>query len=114
MDEFRSTILSEQIDVACVSETWFKTNTPEENIQVEGFVLYSRPCPDRLHGGVALHVYVRDLLHPQPMDVNIPDNLEIVWVHIRPNFLPRKISRLYYAANVYVLTTRGSSCRNFD
>lgn len=95
MDEFRTVVHDQKVDIAVISESWFKPNMPEEHVQIDGFSLFSRPRIGRLHG-VAL--YARDSFHPQAMDIITPDHLETVWVHLRPSFLPRTISGLYCAA----------------
>ena len=96
MDEFRTVVYDQKVDVAFISEFWFKPGMSDDHVQIYGFSLFSRPRVARPHGGVA--IYARESLHPQAMDINIPEHLEIVWVRMRPNFLPRMISGLYCAA----------------
>ena len=95
-DEFRSFLHNHNIQIACVSETWFKHDTPNEQVSVEGFSLFSKERSNRPGGGVAL--YVNDSLQAVGYETFIPQQLEVVWVKLRPPLLPRSITCLYYCA----------------
>ena len=92
MGEFRSVVLANKYDLAVITESWFKPDRPTEYFDIDGYTLFSRPRADRIGGGIAL--YAKQDIRVNLLDINIPDNLEILWFQIRPSSLPRSVSSI--------------------
>ena len=83
MDEFRTLISTEKIDIAIFSETWMNTESREflAEYQVNGYNIYESNRQGRKGGGVA--IYVKDSLNCyRKSDIKINENTESVWVEV--------------------------------
>ena len=94
-DEFSTVIQDLDVDIAGVSESWFNDDKPIEHFDINNYELITKSRSHKRGGGVAL--YAREDLRPQRADISVPDNLEVVWVKVRPERLPRDISVIFYA-----------------
>lgn len=91
LDEFSSYLRCHNIDVAAVTETWFRPDLPEEYVSIENYDLFVKSRSQRRGGGVCL--YAKRSLNPLHMpNVVVPDNLEVVWIKLSPKKLPRSVS----------------------
>ncbi|CAH1271205.1 Hypp4602 [Branchiostoma lanceolatum] len=68
----------------------------ERLVSVDGFSVFSKCRPNRRGGGVA--VYVRNSLPSSLLDISVPDEIECLWVRVRPYRLPRNVSSLAICA----------------
>ncbi|CAH1259201.1 Hypp2194 [Branchiostoma lanceolatum] len=76
-----------------VSESWFSPSMPDQYQSIDGYTVYSKCRTTRRGGGVA--VYVRDSIPSSTIsDVTVPQNLECLWVKVRPYRLPRHLSSI--------------------
>ena len=83
MDEFRTLISTEKIDIAIISETWMNTETREflAEYQISGYDMYESNRKGRKGGGVV--IYVKDSITCyRKSDIKVNDNTESVWVEI--------------------------------
>ena len=83
MDEFRTLISTEKIDIAIFSETWMNTESREflAEYQVSCYNIYESNRQGRKGGGVA--IYVKDSLNCyRKSDIKINENTESVWVEV--------------------------------
>ena len=94
MTEFRHSLVTHQVDVACVSETWFKPSGAEY-YGCENYVMFSKSRETQQGGGVA--AYVSGSIPTRELDVHVPDNVECLWLYIRPHILPRSLSCIILA-----------------
>ncbi|XP_066300008.1 uncharacterized protein [Branchiostoma lanceolatum] len=69
-----------------------KADLPTEATSIEGYSSFRRDRPDKRGGGVA--VYVKNYITAKPVDLAVPSELECVWVHLRPPWLPREITSI--------------------
>ena len=99
IDEFRSVVLQNNYDLCVISESWFKANRPTEFCDIDGYNLFSRSRAERRGGGVA--VYVNQCFQTNTIEVDIPDEIEIFWLHIRRNRLPRTVSSIIVGALLF-------------
>ncbi len=92
-----------QIDIGVVTESWFSTNIPENQLNIPNYNLHSKPRTGKGGGGVAL--YVKEDIPSTPFeDITVPPELECMWIKIRPKRLPRHISCI--AVCVVYITTK--------
>ena len=90
LDEIDIVANVNKVDIISLTETWIDETTPIESLDIQGYVLFSKPRIGRKGGGVAL--YVKDCFNPRILPVTIPDVVEALWVFIRPKLLPREMS----------------------
>ena len=89
-EELELSAQNNNADIVAISKTWFNTDTPLEQYAIPGFLTFSRPRTETTGGGVA--VYARHNLQPRILNVDTPNNVESIWVHMRPPRLPRSVS----------------------
>ena len=103
------TIVCQQnnVDVAVVTETWFTSNMTENQLSIPSFNLFSTPRKFDVHGkksGGGVAIYVNDDIPATRIDyIEVPKELECIWVKIRPKRLPRTVSAIVVCA-VYITT----------
>ena len=94
MSEFDHFLSTHKVDIACVSETWFKPSGAEF-YNCEGYTMFSKSRETQQGGGVAAYVSIR--IPTRQLNIQVPPNLECLWLHIRPHLLPRSVSCIILA-----------------
>ncbi|XP_078689233.1 uncharacterized protein LOC144920757 [Branchiostoma floridae x Branchiostoma belcheri] len=74
LDECQTLLLSMDIHVAIITETWFNSNISDAQFDIEGYHLFSKPRQGRRGGGVA--IYVNNKIQAKTIDIVIPEDLE--------------------------------------
>ena len=88
------------IDIAVLTETWQSDMISDEFLAIDGFNIFTRARELKRGGGVA--VYVKDQIPVTVLkDIKVPEELECLWLWVRPNRLPRKVSGMVVCA-VYI------------
>ncbi len=88
------------VDVAVITETWQPDEVPNDFLEFDGFNLFSTTRSSQRGGGVA--VYLRDNIPVSVLsEVNVPTELECIWLRIQPHRLPRSVSGIVICA-VYI------------
>ena len=100
-DELGSILRLVKADVCILSETWFTPTMLACQLDFGGFTTYSKCRTDRRGGGVAIHV--KNDIPSKLLSINVPDELECVWVEARPRRLPRGLSAIIFCV-VYITT----------
>ena len=100
-EEIEATLGLNNIDVACLTETWLTENTKDQ-IQFENYILFHavRNKVLRNSGGVTIAVN-KDLVSARKLDIDVPEHIESLWISIRPKWLPRSISIIIVAGVYY-------------
>ena len=83
------------VDLIALTETWFRHDMPPELVSIPGYSMFWKSRVDRQGGGVAM--YANNSFNPEHTDITVPNNLEVVWVKLRPRRLPREISCIFCA-----------------
>ena len=99
IDELSAVLDNNTVDVAAITETWFTGDQQADLNSICGYNLFSKPRPDRRGGGVAL--YVRENMNTKLLDVNVPEDIEVLWVSLRPNRLPRDACKIIIGVLYY-------------
>ena len=89
IDELHEVINSNDIDIACITETWLRNHIDDNIVTLSGFRLVRLDRSTSQHGGVCM--YVKNDIQCKILRDLLDDKFEVVWVHIRPNCLPRGI-----------------------
>ena len=94
-DELEFVLRNQSIDLCAISETWLSHDeAPPPSI--DGFVHFTKSREARRGGGVL--IYVKQEFNPTLVPcISVPRELEIVWIHLRPQRLPRQLSGIFVA-----------------
>lgn len=92
-DYVRNVFQNSDIDVICVTETWFRTNVSEIHYRINGFKLFQACRENRRGGGVA--VYYKDNLKCKLLNVSDDLNIEYLNIEISNNVNKILISCVY-------------------
>lgn len=80
IDEFRFIFVGSNVDFICVTETWFRSDMPDELAKLDGYYLY-RVDRQGHAGGVA--IYVRNGIASRIRLVSDPqDNMEYIFISV--------------------------------
>jgi len=93
------TVLAKQYnpDIICITESWLNSDIPDIPVAVnlDGYHIIRK---DRLSGSVGgVAVFISSFLDSHELSVENVDNLEILWIKLRPRQLPRPLSCLLVA-----------------
>ena len=97
IEEFELVLLSNKVDIAVVTETWF-TEASVQQADITGFTTFSKIRPDRRGGGVA--VFAKDHLSAH----TLPDHtceFECMWMKLSPPRINGLAVNLYIGAIYY-------------
>lgn len=94
-DELEGMLHFNDLDVAAITETWVSDSIPEQCLQISNCNMWQKPRVGHKGGGVAL--YINKSIPVQALKVDIPGNLKVLWLLVKPNRLPREVSCLILA-----------------
>ena len=82
------------------TESWLTENTNDQ-IFMDTYIHFhtGRSNALRASGGVSL--YVNECISATALDVNVPEDIESIWISLRPKWLPRAISTIIVAGVYY-------------
>ena len=88
------------VQVGVFTETWLNDITSQQ-LQFNSYSMFHsvRTNTKRASGGVS--VFVMDDIPATKLSINIPEHLEVMYVSIRPKWLPRSISNIVVCAVYY-------------
>ena len=85
---------SNSAEIICITESWCNSNIPDECIAIPGFNLYRRDRQDGRNGGGVV-CYISESLPTCKVWHELDKNdLETIWITMRPKSLPRGISHI--------------------
>ncbi|XP_033628919.1 uncharacterized protein LOC117291377 [Asterias rubens] len=100
VDELSLILNNNKVDIGAITETWFSPDQPVDQISIHGYNIFSRPRKEQRGGGVAL--YTKECLNATLLDnIEVPDDIEAIWVNVRPPRLPRSISNIVIGTVYY-------------
>ena len=98
--ELETVLEQNKVEVGIFTETWATENTLGSldfgNYNMFHFV--RKKCK-RASGG--LSIFVRDYIPATRLNVDVPSNLEVIYVSIRPKRLPRQVSNIVICGVYY-------------
>ena len=103
-DELAVVLELNHVDIAVISETWFKADT-ESLGNLAGFNTFARNRSAKDCGGVC--ILIKDDIPATPLSPDVPQDLEVLWVSARPRWFPRLVSALVVCA-VYLPPKSGA------
>ena len=97
IDELATVLQINNVDIACVTETWLCDEKPAELVDIENYVCYRNDRRDgRRGGGVAL--YIKSNLPCQRLSDFEEANVESLWLLYRATRMPRQITHVVIGA----------------
>ena len=93
---------SNNIDVACLTETWLTEDTEDRPSKlIDGYLIFNsvRKNIERASGGISL--FVKHGIPASKLNIDVPEHIETIWISIRPKWLPRAISTIIVAGVYY-------------
>ena len=105
IEELEQVLELNQIDIAAVTETWLKTQM-EEVTHLDQYKAFNKNRKNGEGGGVS--VLIRNDIQCKVIQVDTGDH-EIIWLSIRPPWLPRNISNIILAVLYYPPKTLASA-----
>ena len=89
-----------QIDIAVLIETWQSDKIPDDFLSTDGYNIFTRTRDIKRGGDVA--VYVKEQTPVMVLnEIKVPEELECLWLWVRPHRLPRSVSGMVVCA-VYI------------
>jgi len=93
VDEFSTVLRVNNIDIACLTETWLKDEISTDIVTVKGYVSHRKDRPDgRRGGGVA--VYVCEQLPCYRLLSYENAHFDVIWLLFRLSRMPRSVSHI--------------------
>ena len=93
VDEHALFLRTNNVDIACITEAWLKATAPSSAINIAGYSVVRNDRHDEIIGeGVCVYVCntIRYKLWTELRD----DDVESLWITIRPKRLPRDVSMI--------------------
>ena len=90
VDELEGVFKLNDVDVAVITEIWMSTAVPDECNHINGYCTFRKRRPLALGRGGGIALYVKNKIPTQHLDIEIPHELECIWMKIRPHRLPVK------------------------
>ena len=88
------------IDVAVFTETWETVDTLG-NLDFSNYNMFHHIRKDCKKSSGGLSIFVKDHIPATKLSVDVPNNLEVLYVSIRPHKLPRSISNIILCGVYY-------------
>ena len=88
------------IDVAVFTETWETVDTLG-NLDFSNYNMFHHIRKDCKRSSGGLSIFVKDHIPATKLSVVVPNNLEVLYVSIRPHKLPRSISNIILCGVYY-------------
>ena len=81
-DEIVVAVNNYNADILAITETWLDPDTPIDYFSMAGYMSFSKPRVGKKGGGVA--AYIKHRFKPRALPIDVPDGLEVIWIHLRP------------------------------
>ena len=104
LESYKTDFFEHQVDASLLSEVWHKTEDKkhkfeiEKMMEMEGLKYFSTNRPKGRRGGGAAIIVNTVSFKAEKVDVQIPPNLEVVWVLVKPKSADAKIKKIVMCA----------------
>ena len=92
VDEIQQVAELNSVDTICITETWLSPSIPDFNVSIPGYNLFRHDRAHTTAGGVC--VYLDEKLPSKLINSCVEDDVESIWLLIRPHRLPRQITSI--------------------
>ena len=93
VDEFALFLRTNNVDIDCITETWLKSTVPSSAINIAGYSVVRNDRHNEIIGG-GVCVYIRNTIRYKLWTELLDDDVESLWITIRPKRLPRDLSMI--------------------
>ena len=100
IDEIREFISRNKVHFAFITETWLRSSISDGVVSIPNFAVIRKDRQSDSHGGVCAYINEEQCKHKVLDELHCCESHEILWLHLRPNRLPRGFSCII-AAVVY-------------
>ena len=84
-------------DLICITETWLTNHIPDDIVNINGYSVVRKDRANDNNSGGGICTYIKETI-PFRLRSDLSHNsIECIWVTIRPNWLPRSVSRIAVA-----------------
>ena len=106
IDELHQVAIHNKTDVICITESWLSQLIPDSAVSLPGFLLLRNDRENQPGGGVC--VYIKENIPCKRLAKMEQEEVESLWVQLRPHSLPRNISIIILGV-VYHSTANGEA-----
>ena len=106
VDELAIVAAINEIEIICITETWFTPNIPDSAISIPNFIVFRNDRLSSVRGGVCIYINC-NITCKRLIDFENPA-IESLWLSLRPRHLPRSISVILLAV-IYHTTSSGTT-----
>ena len=92
IDELRHYVQHANPEFVCITETWLKSHIPNSVVDLNGYYLARKDRQGKECGGVC--TFIKDSIKFSVLDDLFDQNLEVLWLKLRPKRLTRGFSEL--------------------
>ena len=92
IEELHAYIANASVDILCIVETWLQKHIDDNIVSLPRYNLIRRDRRERIHGGVC--VYIRNTINFNILHDFSSNELEALWLDLRPTRLPRGVSNI--------------------
>ena len=98
--ELEAVINQNNIDVACLTETWLRDDNKDQ-ISFNNYINFHLTRKNVLRSSGGVSIIVKDDIPANRLNIKVPEHIECIWLSLRPKWLPRKISNIVIAGVYY-------------
>ena len=92
-----------KVQVGIFTETWLDDITCQ-HIDIDNYVMFHATRSKTLRASGGVSIFVSDDIPSTKLNVSVPNHLEVIYVSIRPKWLPRSISNIVLCGVYYPRT----------
>ena len=89
-----------EVQLGIFTETWLDEKTCE-HLDIENYVMFHSIRSKALRASGGVSVFVKDDIPASRLNIDVPEHLEVIYVSVRPKWLPRTISNIIIAGVYY-------------
>ena len=82
-----------KVQLGIFTETWLDDNTCK-HLEIQNYVMFHSVRSKALRASGGVSVFVMDDIPATKMNIKVPEHLEVIYVNVRPKWLPRSISNI--------------------
>ena len=88
------------VQLGIFTETWLDEKTCR-HLDIENYVMFHTIRNKALRASGGVSVFVKDDIPASRLNINVPEHLEVIYVTVRPKWLPRSISNIIIVGVYY-------------
>ena len=94
-----------KVQVGVFTETWLDDITCQ-HLDIDNYVMFHATRSKSLRASGGVSIFVSDDIPSTKLNVCVPNHLEVIYVSIRPKWLPRSISNIVLCGVYYPMNSK--------